>query len=450
MKINRCLSGTVLSALGILLVSAGIPAYSQCNMRQDPTPKLNPGPPGQRLCCALGTHTGIDPGDLTGHQYGHIANLFPQTAGTVLREGEPLGYIYTSGAGLVDLGHVRDNADMVLFVYAQLLDGQHRIYTSGGDVVGVPKIPAVKADLLGLAGAIVFANAWAHELTTWGSDTNVFINSKAEDFSAFSPEDLSSNIVGIYIATRAITAMTADVNTPAPEFVKQFDTEMDLLLPQIIASLGPLSAAETTNLVTKQIALSPNNVAKGDLTGIWYMDDTVSPGNTFVTLLRRNFDGAPWKIPGTPQGPSTPAWLNTTRFTNYYSQFLYIVHDNPSKPAEKADVDATLVPKSNAHALETVLSPVAWVPTPMQNLNPDARQPEESMDPLCLVTPKGEPIPSGQYTPVKVNVYPPPPHDVVWSFEHATSFLQKSFTAVNPNMDGPVTYVAPDIPRPKN
>ncbi len=451
---NRRITGMVLSAFGILLVFPHAAAFAQCNMRQDPAPVINPGMPGQRQCCSLGAQTGEDPAKLTGHHYGNVVGQPAQTISN-LPFGEPLGYIYTTHAGLVDLGHVRDNADMVFYVYIQLLDAQHRVYTSGGDVVGVPVIPKVKSDMLGLAGAIVFVNSWAHELTTWGSDTNVFSGSKAEDFSAFSPEDMSSNIVGIYVATRAITNMSGGIGTPAPELVKQFDTEMDAILPMIIASLGPQSADETTKLLTEVVKFTPGS-SSVDLTGKWWMTDyngRQAARNTAVRILRRNFDGTPWRIAGTTEAPTpleTPAWLNTTRFSSFYPQFLYLVLDNPTKPMEKSDVDATLVPATNAYALASGFTPLAWMPTPAQpRLIPDAVQREGSNDPLCIATPKGEPIPSGQFAQVKVNVNPPPPQDVIWSFTHATQFLQQAFTAVNPHMDGPYTYVAPDIPRPK-
>ena len=451
---NRLVTAMVLWVIGILLVFPHAAALAQCNMRQDPTPVINPGPPGQRQCCSLGAQTGEDPTNLTGHRYGNIVGQPAQTISN-LPGGEHLGYIYTSRAGLVDLGHVRDNADMVFYVYIQLLNGQHRVYTSGGDVAGVPVIPKAKDDMLGLAGAIVFVNSWAHELTTWGGDTNIFLDSKAEDFSAFSPEDMSSNIVGIYVAKRAITNMSGGIGTPGPELVKQFDTEMDALLPMIIASLGPQSADETTKLLTEVVKFTPGG-GSVDLTGKWWMTDyngRQAARNTAVRLLRRNFDGAPWKITDTTEAPpplETPAWLNTTRFSSFYPQFLYLVLDNPEKPMQKSDVDATLVPATNAYALASGFTPLAWIPTPAQErLIRDAVPRAGATDPLCIATPMGEPITSGQFTSVKVNVNPPPPLDVFWSFTHATQFLQQAFTAVNPHMDGPYVYVAPDIPRPQ-
>jgi uncharacterized protein DUF4056 len=443
-EMNRLIAVMFLGTAGILLLFPHEAAFSQCNMSPDPAPKINPGPPGQRWCCSLGTQTGIDASGLKGHQYGHEIQLGSQIRGN-LPGGEPLGYIYTSGAGLVDIGHVRDNADMVLYVYMQLFGAQHTIYTSGGDEVAVPNIPTAKDQMLAIAGAIVFVNSWAHELTTWGY-TNVFSSLKAEDFSAFSPEDMSSNIVGIYTATRAITNMTITPTSLGPDIVKQFNEQMDLMLPMIIASLGPESAEETTELLNETVNFTGVAGSK-DLTGKWWMFD-IAPGNTMIELLRRNFDGAAWKVPGTPQAPATPAWLNTTRFSSLYPQFLYLVRNNPKKLNEIADVDATQVPATNTYALSTELKPLAWVPTPAQPNTSDALPVEGSTDPFCLMTPQRVPIPSGQFTQVKVNVYPGQQQDVVWSFAHATKFLQDNFTAVNPNMDGPVTYVAPDIPRP--
>ena len=53
----------------------------------------------------------------------------------------------------------------------------------------VERIPAVTTDRLAVATAIAYVEGWAHEMTTFGT--------ASQDYSAFSPEDLVSNIVGI-------------------------------------------------------------------------------------------------------------------------------------------------------------------------------------------------------------------------------------------------------------
>jgi len=428
---NRPIAKMVLAAFGILVVFAQVPAFSQCNLRPDPTPKIAITAPGERVCCSLGVHSGVDPTKLMGHTYGNEADLAPQTVGTYMYGGEPDGYIYTAAAGLVDLGHVRDNADMVFYVYSQLAQAQHTVFTSGGDAVGIPNIPAAAADQIKLAGAIVFVSSWAHELTTWG-DTNLIRSRKAQDFSAFSPEDMSSNIVGIEAAEEAL-------NNGGGIAMGTFDTQMDLVLTRLIRTLGPSPEAQTDALLTQvEFVLTDSG---DDLTGKWWMYSATSALDVAVRLLRRNFDGLPWKIPGAPQA-AAPPWLNTTGFSALYPQFLYFVSD-------KTDVDATQVPNTNAYARNHGLLPVQWVPTPGQTMVPDAIEVTGNgyENVLCLATPKGVVIKSGQYVQTKVHVTPTTP-DLIWTFDHATTFLRTSFTAVNPNMDGPVKYVAPDIPKP--
>ena len=419
---NRLVIRMAIYVCGILILFPHPAAFSQCNMKVDPSPKIPITAPGVRVCCSLGVHSGIDPANLKGHKYGNQATFAPQTVGNF--GGEPDGYIYTAGAGLVDIGHVRDNADMVLYVFIQLINAQHTIYTVGKDEAGVPNIPTDTDQLIGLAGTIVFANSWAHELTTWG-DTNLLLSRKAQDFSAFSPEDMSSNIIGIQVATQAI-------KSGGGFSAADFDARIDQILPQIIQSLGPQKIADTNILLTQAVEFS--SMGNEDLTHKWWMYDKIAPLNGFVRLLRRNFDGAAWKIPGAPV-EETPDWMSTTHFSDFYPLFLYVIGDN-------MDVDATQVPNTNAYAYKFGFQPLNWTATPAQEFKPDASRAAGSVDPLCLLS-VGKPVTHGLYTSVKINVYPELTPDVIWTFEHVTQFLRTSFTAVNPNMDDPVKFVAP-------
>jgi hypothetical protein len=415
-------------AMLLLFVSAAV--FGQCSTKIDPPRKSTIGVPGERVCCSLGAQSGIDPKNLSGHVYGNQAQYFAQTAGRL--GGEPDGYIYTSGAGLVDIGHVRDNADLVFYVWTQLaVDAQHVVYVN--DQAAVPTIPADKDQLLGLAGAIVFINSWAHELKTWGETdllSDLHTGMKTQDFSAFSPEDMSSNIVGIQVATQAIKA--------GGTTEKAFSEEVDAFLPAIMVQLGALSPADTDKVLSA-VQFDPLGGIT-NLTAKWWMYDHISPGDVFVRLLRRNFDGAPWKSPLAPQ-TDPPAWMSTSRFTPYYSQFLYFVND-------KADVDATEVPKTTAYALAKGFTSLEWGQTPAQGLAPDAVENDlVGGSGPCLTTKDRKVITSGQFSNVKINVDPGGSLDVIWSFSHATDFIRSAF--VNPkiggnaDMDGPVLYSAP-------
>jgi len=194
--------------------------------------------PGWRMCCAFGYHSALEPASTGGHHY--------QT------HGDPVGYVYTS-MGLVDLGHVRDNADMMRFVYQALLDGYNRLELPEG--TATIKDPCDRESMLELARSITYVESWAHELKTWGGE---------QDFSSFSPEDLPSNIVGIELGTRAIKAGG------------NFDAAVDLELAKLLNELKAQPKA-TTAAVLKS------------LEGRWYQWLPQIP-----KLLRRNFDGLPW------------------------------------------------------------------------------------------------------------------------------------------------------------
>jgi hypothetical protein len=293
-------------ALGAALMFSQAAGRSQCPAVPPPLPatkQLTLKKPGSRVCCIFWWAKGLDPKNLKGHKYGNGGDASAASSKTA----EPVGYVYTAAAGLVDIGHVRDNADMTLWVYANLQNGEHN-FRVGNDTVAVGPIPSGKVPMLALAGAIVYVNSWAHELGTWG-DTPVSILKEvyggspdvpAEDFSAFSPEDMSSNIVGIIAATRAINA-GGDVSAGA------FDTQMDTALAQMMPELGAQEASVTDNLVTQVEFTSKDR----DLAGKWWTFDQTTGPNMFVRLLRRNFDGTPWKIAGAPT-LANPKWMNTT------------------------------------------------------------------------------------------------------------------------------------------
>jgi hypothetical protein len=403
--------------------------------------QTNPGgvpPPGNRWCCAFGYAYGCDPTTLWNthgtpmHNYGNQPedqplNSVPYAA---CHGSEPVGYVYTAAAGMVDIGHVRDNADMTFSVYEQLVKKQHAIAT-GGNTVGVINIPTDNTQLIGLAGAITWVTSWAHELTTWG-DTSVLASigtsvdsyhantpgAEAEDYSAFSPEDLSSNIVGIELAERAI----ADGGTSVLAFDRQIDVELSKLLPE----LGALTGDATTALIV-QVKFIPGGKS---LAGKWWMDDPLSTTNGWVRLVRRNFDGMAWKIAGTTSMP-TPPWLNTDRFSTYYPQFLYLI--NIHKFA-----DATQVPRSSEYALEPTLSRILRWDQIATGKIPTAGTYQEGLGgSFSILGPGQKPLASGLFAETKVNTYTGQPLYIVANMKDATDQIRAQFKTSNPGMDGP-------------
>lgn len=240
-----------------------------------PTKKVTQTLPGVRPCCALGQWElglsgALDPTALGGHRYG--------------APGGATGFVYTSTSGLVDFGHSRDTTNMTKFVFDALVGGFKRLELYEGRA-DISAIPTTAADRLELAAAIVYVESWAHELQTW------------DDYSAFSPEDIISNIVGIEIGKRAIKA--------GGSFEAKVDAETDAMLN---AELGARPVADTNAVFAK---------IKGD----WY--DTVQKLGVPLKLLRRNFLGDGW-MAGMPfdAGQSFP-WLTPLVFEPQYAKFAY-------------------------------------------------------------------------------------------------------------------------------
>ena len=235
--------------------------------------------PGRRRCCALGQwkvglRGALDPLAIGGHRKGG-----PLPGGTV-------GYVYSKRIGLVDLGHARDLADLTKFIYDGLVRGAVTFVLFEG-TARVLRTPPDQESRLEIAGGIAFVDSWAHEIATW------------PDPSSFSPEDLSSNMVGIECAKRAIRVGGS------------FDAAMDTMLYALLnGELDAATLTETSSVLTK-------------IDGDWF--DITKPS----ILLRRNFDGVPWMAGmtfDTPGAPVIPGWLDPSAFAPMYSEFAYMMN----------------------------------------------------------------------------------------------------------------------------
>jgi hypothetical protein len=243
-----------------------------------PTKRATETSPGWRACCALGQWEiggsgELDPTALGGHQYGgHLPGV----------GGGPTGYVYTSTSGLIDLGHLRDCADMTKFVYDALVGGFKRLELYEG-TVEILAIPPGAAERRDLAAAIAYVESWAHELATW------------PDYSSFSPEDIVSNIAGVELGKRAIEAGGA------------FDAAVDAAVDRMLnTELGARKKADTKAVLAK---------IKGD----WYDRSLVVQ----LKLLRRNFDGEPWQAGMPFDAPASFPWLSPLVFAPQYRKFTY-------------------------------------------------------------------------------------------------------------------------------
>jgi hypothetical protein len=233
--------------------------------------------PRRRTCCALGQwhmpglSGALDPTALAGHRSGS--------------GGGATGYVYTAASGLIDLGHLRDMADMVKFVDDELAGGATTLSLYEGDVVVTGGIPSDAAARLELAAAITYVESWAHELATW------------DDFSSFSPEDIVSNICGVEVGKRAIAAGGS------------FDAAVDAALDQLLnVELGARPVADT-------------NAALARIENDWF-----KVGIGGITLLRRNFEGVAWEAGMPFDAAQSIAWLSPLVFQPQYGAFTYAMN----------------------------------------------------------------------------------------------------------------------------
>ena len=191
--------------------------------------------------------------------------------------GDVFGITYTCKGGFFDFGHARDTLDQTRYHHYVLAYGGRKLagvsYPAiyrGATVTISSDIPA--GEVLETAAAIAYDEAVWHEIETW------FAMAGGGHNSSFSPEDLTSNFYGTWVARRAITAGGA------------FDTAATAELTTLLTQLGARPPADT-------------NAAFAAVTGRWIAPSTgyVDAANNSRYLLRRNFNVdpiVPWLAPG--------------------------------------------------------------------------------------------------------------------------------------------------------
>ena len=189
-----------------------------------PTP---PEPINLRPCCAFGADLQVaigtvpvpgfaldnmrGPEDVGPHKYniGLLETSSSEEAGAIA--GENNGLIYTCRAGFIDLAHVRDYADMTVYLSAMVerqmdVGGVIELAEQGGkrrvvlEPIDAERIADVGRGRLAVALAqwLAFQISIWHEIATWYGYSAMA--AWPEKISAFSPEDLYSNMVGIKLA----------------------------------------------------------------------------------------------------------------------------------------------------------------------------------------------------------------------------------------------------------
>ena len=184
-------------------------------------------PAGLRPCCAFGADLKVKLGavPVPGVELGNIVSLedigphvydnglvsvnAADNRGPV--DDEKNGLVYTCRGGFVDVAHIRDNADLTMFLVMAL----GRIMDEGGEIA-LPdqggrvtvRVEPVSPETLRRHGRKLIATRAAqwvayqmsiwHEIATWYGHSSIEL--WPEKISAFSPEDLYSNMIGVKIA----------------------------------------------------------------------------------------------------------------------------------------------------------------------------------------------------------------------------------------------------------
>ena len=255
-----------------------------------------------RPCCIFGNDVGAQVGSipvpgyeitytievntLGTHKYNKGTVAFEPRGGKRLLSDEASGIVYTCRGGFIDVSHVRDNADRTLYLAAQI----GRIAATGGVVPlsgegarrrvvvrpldrGLVRTHGLREVVVSLAEWLSFqAGVW-HEITTWyGWASTAF----SERPSAYSPEDLYSNTVGIKIAGEVIRRHGAAATELA------YDEAVTAGLRDALIKLGPLPQEASRR-------------AFAYVDGIWWDSTKRVPDNQLVR--HRNFNLGPWLSP---------------------------------------------------------------------------------------------------------------------------------------------------------
>src|SRR5262249_16450770 len=221
------------------------------------------------------------------HQFNKGTVAFEPRGGKRLLSDEVSGIVYTCRGGFIDVAHVRDNADRTLYLASQI----GRLAATGGARVsgeGAKRRVVVKpldAGLVrthGLRDVVVSLAEWMsfqagiwHEITTWYGWASTRFSERP---SAFSPEDLYSNAVGVKIAGVILRRQQATSEL-------EYNRAVTALLRDALEKLGPLPRAATRR-------------AFEYTGGIWWDSTKRVPDNQLVR--HRNFDVGPkiypWKL----------------------------------------------------------------------------------------------------------------------------------------------------------
>lgn len=250
-------------------------------------------PHHDRSCCAFGMDMHVDFAGMA-VPFFEVGNIIaPDALGrhaydlpTAATDPETNGLIYTCRGGWIDTAHVREDADVALFLTLRIAEGLRTgttIEIPGHGATTTITVAPVSAQRISEEGLLEMASAlaaWAtfrisiwHEVSTWFGYQSVA--GFSEKPSAFSLEDLYSNALGIHLAGAIIEENGFRDEDDYDQIVNAFIEE----------ALQRLDAQP----------LETSRAIMGSLDGLWWDSTRRLPDNHLV--LRRHF----------PSGESTIA-----------------------------------------------------------------------------------------------------------------------------------------------
>lgn len=225
---------------------------------------LNP-PQGLRACCAFGydlqaqlwglpvpfyTIDNIVEADKLGeHHYND--SFFGAAAALMGISNEKIGLLYTDKGGFIDISHVRDTADYTVYLFSQIYPrlGEGWTLTLSDELASrqiafmafePPTSPEQRYTLSAyLAARLAFQLAVWHEIAQWYGYQSV--RGFSEGISAFSPEDLYSNLLGARLSMTLIMQGRA-------QSLPMFSQSMAGILPQALHQLGANDRQHTRSM----------------------------------------------------------------------------------------------------------------------------------------------------------------------------------------------------------
>jgi Protein of unknown function (DUF4056) len=234
--------------------------------------------PRERPCCALAPDMPVHLGSahapivLGGVMSARGLGRHSYLPDGVLTENN--GFLYTRRGGFVDVAHARDNADVAAYLARHLRPllargtGRIDLWPKGADrsVRVVRAVPNEELDRTSARIAVRVAfdlSIWTELLQYYGFTK---IPGAEEVFSAFTPDDLYSNLLGAELGVAAL-------DSPLP-----YDQAMDVALATALARLGAVPQAETRRVLQR-------------LAGAWWKPEYSWPAREIA--VARRFDLGP-------------------------------------------------------------------------------------------------------------------------------------------------------------